>query len=226
MKPSRLKPALALALLGASLTLAGCANDDDTEMETRSFRIELVNLTANQPMSPPAALLDDNDWWQDGESASVALEKLAEGGDASELVANEDRARQASDLLLPGQTQSLTLEGESGHLRLQLATMLVNSNDAFSGISGEDLSDLASGEQRVLWLPARDAGTEANSELAGDIPGPAGGGEGFNAARNDVTGVVTLHPGVVGVEAGATDSALDASHRFDNPVLRVTISAL
>ncbi len=213
-------------LLASSLVLAGCANDDDDEMETRSFRIELLNLTANQPMSPPAALLDDSDWWSDGDSASVALEKLAESGDAGDLIAGEDRAIQASGLLLPGERVELTVEGEENELRLHLATMLVNTNDAFTGASGEDLSSLAAGEQRVLWLPARDAGTEANSELAASIPGPAGGGEGFNTGRDDVTDKVTLHPGVVGQEAGAADSALDQSHRFDNPVLRVTITAL
>lgn len=213
-------------LVASSLVLGGCANDDDETMRTRSFRIDVLNLTANQPMSPPAALLDDSDWWSDGSAASVALEQLAEGGDASALIAGEARAVQAAGLLLPGHSLTLTVEGGENALRLQLATMLVNSNDAFSGTSGEDLSTLAAGQQRVLWLPARDAGTEANSELAATIPGPAGGGEGFNADRDDSTAVVTLHPGVVGNQAGAADSALDASHRFDNPVLRVTISAL
>ncbi|HHC71597.1 MAG TPA: hypothetical protein ENK54_01765 [Thiotrichales bacterium] len=213
-------------LLASILLVAGCPSDDGEEIDTRLFHIELLNLTANQPMSPPVALLDDDDWWRDGEVASTAMERMAESGDPSELIAGEDRAAQADDLLLPGQRVDLIVEGDENGLRLQVATMLVNSNDAFSGTSGEDLSSLDPGEQRVLWLPARDAGTEVNSELAETIPGPAGGGEGFNATRDDVTGMVTLHPGVVGREAGAADSALDASHRFDNPVLRVTITAL
>jgi len=225
MKPINLLRYGGLTLLASSLLITGCSSDDD-EMEMRSFRIELLNLTANQPMSPPAALLDDSDWWQDGEAASVALEKLAESGDAADLIAGESDAVQAAGLLLPGQTVELTVSGEADELRLQLATMLVNSNDAFSGASGEDLANLPAGDQRVLWLPARDAGTEANSETAATIPGPAGGGEGFNADRDDSTGVVTLHPGVTGQENGAADSALDQSHRFDNPVLRVTITAL
>ncbi len=217
---------LPLSALVAALALAGCSSDNE-EMERRSFRIDLVNLTANQPMSPPVALADDGSaWWSDGSAASEALEHLAESGDASGLINGEDGAVQAGGLLLPGMTASLTVATDDAQPMLSLATMLVNTNDAFSGLTAEDLSDLQPGEQRVLWLPARDAGTEANSESAASIPGPAGGGEGYNADRDDVTGMVTLHPGVVGVEAGASDSALDASHRFDNPVLRVTISAL
>jgi len=225
MNQSRLPKLLPLAALMTSLALAGCAGPEG-EKPQRSFRIDLVNLTANQPMSPPVAATTDHSWWNDGSAASIALEHLAEGGDASALIDGEKNAVQTSSLLLPGMTASLTLKTDDERPMLSLATMLVNTNDAFSGLTAEDLSDLHSGEQRILWLPARDAGTEANSESAATIPGPAGGGEGFNADRDDVTGVVTLHPGVVGAEAGASGSALDASHRFDNPVLRVTISAL
>jgi hypothetical protein len=69
---------------------------------------------------------------------------------------------------------------------------------------------------------AYDAGTEANSEAKGTMPGPADGGEGFNASRDDVD-FVHIHPGVISMYDGLADSVLGASHRFDNPVLAVTI---
>ena len=104
--------------------------------------------------------------------------------------------------------------------------MLVNTNDAFSGINAMELDDLKLGHNRVVYTYALDAGTEANSELAGTIPGPADGGEGFNAVRDDVTSLVTYHGGVVSHDDGYTSSVLTESHRFDGPVLRVEITAM
>ena len=86
--------------------------------------------------------------------------------------------------------------------------MLVNTNDAFSGINAMELDQLESGHTRVVYSYALDAGTEANSELAGTIPGPADGGEGFNAIRDDVTSVVTSHAGVVSQDDGHATSVL------------------
>ena len=100
--------------------------------------------------------------------------------------------------------------------------MLVNTNDAFAGKGGIDLNALALGEQVTMNLPVYDAGTEGNNELAGTIPGPADGGEGFNAARDDVN-VVSRHSGVVTNIDGYADSVLDESHRFDTPVARLTV---
>ncbi len=64
--------------------------------------------------------------------------------------------------------------------------MLVNTNDAFTGMTAINISDLAIGDNITMLAVAYDAGTEGNSEVAETIPGSAGGGEGFNAARNDV----------------------------------------
>jgi hypothetical protein len=72
-------------------------------------------------------------------------------------------------------------------------------------------------------LPVYDAGTEANDEEAANVPDPAAGGEGFNASRNDVDWV-RIHPGVISSEDGLTGSALIGSHRFDNPVIKLTLT--
>jgi hypothetical protein len=75
----------------------------------------------------------------------------------------------------------------------------------------------------MMHYMAYDAGTEANTEAKGSMPGPADGGEGFNAARDDVN-FVHIHPGVISQYDGLADSVLMPSHRFDNPVLAVTIT--
>ena len=68
-----------------------------------------------------------------------------------------------------------------------------------------------------------DSGTELNDELAATIPGPAGGGEGFNTTRDD-TDVVSFHPGVISQDDGLATSALSGNHRFLNPGARITIT--
>ena len=70
---------------------------------------------------------------------------------------------------------------------------------------------------------AYDAGTEADSEEAATIPGPAGGGEGFNVARDDQADRVSMHSGVVSNNDGFATSNLTEQHRFDNPVVQIRI---
>ncbi|WP_277750232.1 spondin domain-containing protein [Pseudoalteromonas sp. PS5] len=73
---------------------------------------------------------------------------------------------------------------------------------------------------------AYDAGTELNTEAQGSIPGPADGGEGFNVERNDNQNMVTMHSGVVGNDDGLTSSTLTSIHKFDNPLLAITIERI
>ena len=164
-----------------------------------------------------------------GEAASAGLELLAEGGDNSGLL---DEVEGRSELsgegpVGPGASDTLELELDSddtGGALLTVITMLVNTNDAFTGLNAIDLSGMAVGDSVTRMGIAYDAGTEANSEAAGTLPGPVDGGEGFNAARDDLNDQVTMHGGVVTRDDGLSSSALDQSHRFDNPVVRFTIT--
>ena len=221
-------------LCGAFIVaLSACSdNDDDMDsMEHQSYRIKITNLTNAQPLSPSVALLHDSgfSFWKVGEAASVALETMAEGGDGSALlalsVANPQHADTAA--LAPGASTEFILEMKDiDDNYLSVAGMLVNTNDAFSGISGVALGNLDPGQKLSLFSYTFDAGTEMNSETAGTIPGPADGGEGFNAARDDVTSVVTLHSGIVSVDDNHATSTLSEADKFDNPTLRIEVLAL
>lgn len=214
-------------------SLVACDNNGDNttitpDPETYTFAINVLNLTNAQPFSPPAVILHGSDFsaWKVGEAASVALEHLAEGGDASELLASQSSQPQAiaAAPLGPGASADLEVSTtDTDALEVTVASMLVNTNDAISGMTGVDLSSMQVGDTKVYWTSAYDAGTEDNLEAAGTIPGPADGGEGFNASRDDVTGVVTLHGGIVGKDDGNPNSVLSSVHRFDNPVMRVEI---
>lgn len=236
MKPTdfTLKPSL-LAMLAAATLLTACGDDDnDTVDETppapvmQTFTVTVTNLTANQPMSPVilAAHASDAMLWNAGEMASEAIEKMAEGGDTADIAALDvlTSSVNGTGLLMPGasETLSITLD-ETDVASISLATMLVNTNDAFTGVNSYSIAGMQVDASSSMKFMAYDAGTEANTEAKGTIPGPADGGEGYNAARDDVD-FVHIHPGVISMYDGLDDSVLDASHRFDNPVLGVTIT--
>ena len=214
------------------VALAACSdNDNDTGPITKSYHITITNLTHAQPLSPPIALLHDEAFnlWSIGEGATLALEMMAEGGDGSALLAfaSANPQYQAMAALPPGGSSEFTLSTSQSSLnRLSLAGMLVNTNDAFSGLNSIELDALQPSQSVVFYSNVYDAGTEFNSELAGTIPGPADGGTGFDAIRDDVTSVVTLHGGIVSVDDGFSASTLSGADRFDNSALRIKVMAL
>jgi len=108
-------------------------------------------------------------------------------------------------------------------LHVSVASMLVNTNDAFTGIGAYDLSGLEAGDSVMMSLPVYDAGTEANSETAASIPGPAAGGEGYNEER-EARNTVAKHAGVVSAADGLSTSALNESHRFALTVAKVMVT--
>ena len=228
---------LAVTILSASL-LSACGgssdnnNDSGSEnnIETLSYDIKVTNLTSNQPLSPLFAQLHNSEYkaWKIGMAASVGLEMLAEGGDNSALLngqsSNVYRSISGAGAIGPGAADMLSIEADmSSSMQLTFISMLVNTNDAFIGRTGIDLSNLVVGEEVKYLLPIYDAGTEGNSELEGTIPGPADGGEGFNMARDDVD-YVARHPGIVGMDHGYSESVLNSTHGFDSPAAVLTIT--
>jgi len=227
------KPLFTPALI--AITLTGCNDSDyddsdmmdDTPMATEyQYQVTVKNLTNAQPLSPIAAILHSTgEIWQLGEMASAELESLAESGDHSGVMGADFVIESASNdnILMPGAQVEimLTTSDETASL-LSLATMLVNTNDAFSGLNQIDLSLLEVDAMLSFNTAVYDSGTEANSESAGTIPGPADVGEGFNAMRDDVD-FVSRHSGVVSADDGLTSSVLNNQHKFDNPAMSVKI---
>ncbi|WP_100643716.1 spondin domain-containing protein [Alteromonas facilis] len=225
---------LAMLALGF-LSLSGCSDDNDepTVMVpepapvTLTYDITVTNLTQAQPLSPLAVgLHEDISMWQIGESVSEAFELLAEEGDNAEFLANSEFLATASgaDILPPGETETVTVSITDGDaFFLTVATMLVNTNDAFAGVTQHPLSGMEVNQSVTLFANIYDAGTEANTEMAGTIPGPSDGGEGFNADRDDAN-AVSIHPGVVTGQDSLPNSVLSAIHRFNNPGLKIIVT--
>lgn len=225
-----------MLLVGLACGLAACSDDDDNDTpatpeppQMRTFTVEVKNLTEGQPFSPIAVIAtDDEALWQVGESASVALEMLAESGDNSQLLALPEVISSVSGSapVLPGMSDTVTLEMEaSDTASLTVAGMLGNTNDAFTGFTGWALSHLESGESMIFHPFIYDAGTEENTESAATVPGPAAGGEGFNAERESIN-KVTMHSGVVSMDDGLSSSALTQVNRFDNPAVEIIVTRM
>jgi len=209
--------------------------EEPDPMITYSYQVTVTNLTYAQPMSPIAVLLhNEGQLWTIGEMASVPLENLAESGDNADVLAESIvlSGQSGAGLLLPGMSEVVDIsytftDVNNAPMMISLATMLVNTNDAFTGVNALAINNLAIGESISLATSSYDSGTEKNSELMATIPGPAGGGsgEGFNAERDDID-KVAMHSGVVSVDDGLMMSALTQAHRFDNPTLSIMVTRM
>ncbi len=234
------KKIIGMSIVSSVLLLSACSQEDyptnsqppPPPPDTRTdFRFELVvtNLTHAQPLSPVAFVAHDAlTLWSLGASSSPELETMSESGDNSGILAISELLGTVggAGVILPGSSETVILETKQEAIAsLSVATMLVNTNDAFTGKTGIDVSGMQIGDSISMMTVAYDAGTEANSEGAATIPGPAAGGEGFNSGRDDVD-FVAHHSGVVGSDGGLMSSALNGTHKFDNPVMKITISRL
>lgn len=223
------------------LLLNACSSDDDDDNDNGEpssevrYRVSLTNLTNNQPLSPVAVVLHSNGYkgWTSGAPASDKLEYLAEGGTNRFFLEEADAASQVmatasgSAAIGPGTRDSVELTTMSNDgLQLTVVTMLVNTNDAFTGTTAYALGDMAVGDSLSLYTRVYDAGTEANTETAGSLPGPVADGEGFNATREGDVDFVSIHHGVVTTADGLSDSALDESYRFKGPAGMVVVERL
>ncbi len=225
-----------LGVIAIPLILSACGGDNsEATTETAEYRITILNISHNQPLSPPAIIMHDSGYraWSIGNAASAGLERLAESGSPSAFIeeaSGEISASTASESPIPpGDSATVEIStDQNDELELTVVSMPVNTNDGFSGITGLIIGLLALGDTREMVLPIYDAGTEFNSETSDTIPGPAsaptGGdpGEGYNPDRES-RDQVTRHPGVVTQTDGYADSTLNESHRFDNGVMKVLI---
>ena len=229
-----------LAITAVLAVAAGCDSSNNNGNNTpppvqplptmATFEVTVTNLTNAQPLSPVAVIAHGSGYqvFAVGSPATLGLEELAEGGSNAALLAEADAntgnvAATASGAAPVGAGASETisievLEQTLPGLRMSTSTMLVNTNDAITMLNGVSVADMAPGDVISMRTIAYDAGTEADTEEAQHIPGPAGGGEGFNAARDDEFDRVSMHTGVVGNDDGFATSDLNNQHKFDNAV--------
>ncbi|MEZ4701359.1 MAG: spondin domain-containing protein [Rhodothermales bacterium] len=248
-----MKTVAALTLLVA-LTLAGCQdslNDINAEPEAASaanenayghgdavYQVRVRNVTKGQPFTPPLAVTHSAaaDLFTVGEAASNGIKEIAENGNLDPLVGALSGSPEIGDLvvavssdippLLPGNEVTFEITSTPGHRYFSFASMLVCTNDGFTGIDSQMLPRRI-GDEIALGLNAYDAGTEINTEDFADIvpPCPALTGVASDDAGSGVSNPALAQNGVImhhdGVEGGV--DLVPAIHGWNDPVAKVHI---
>jgi Spondin_N len=219
-------PLLALVALLATALTAGAAWADDDEDDrggaTATWRVTVANLTpaGSQPLSPPLLVVHSKraDVWSVGEIASHGVAAIAE--DANNAVLESalpqlDGVKSASTgaggPIPPGASRTYTVETSGRFSRLSVLTMLVNTNDAFTGLDSVRLR----GRGASLTTMAYDAGSERNNERRSHIPGPCCNNP---FVRDPEGAVVRHHEGITG-----RGDLSPAVYDWDGPAARITI---
>ena len=184
---------------------------------SQMFEITLTNLTTGEPgtggqvLSPPIFVTHAAgiNLAAVGQPASPALVLLAENGDTSGLVALAAgagaNAMPTADVVPPGGSVTVTVTADMVNSSLSVGSMLVSTNDAFVAATDVPLFDENGAPVSAdIPLNAYDAGSEENTEMASDIPGPVGLDEaadppGSNERVPTEGGVIAPHEGIQGV---------------------------
>ncbi|MCA9400939.1 MAG: spondin domain-containing protein [Candidatus Omnitrophica bacterium] len=185
------------------------------------YEVTVTNLTKGIILTPPifATTRFNNQLsiFEAGQPSSSAIQKIAEGGDTSMLYDHFEAAGAVDVMtsptpILPGESITMDVYGWP-HGWLYFACMLVPTNDGFVALNGVKLRGLGS---ETYYLHAYDAGSEMNTEICADIPGPQCGGEGYNEEGGE--GYIFPHPGTHG-EADLSDEMYD----WSDPVAMITV---
>ena len=243
-----------IALLGSiivagviALTPAAMARHNN-DRGKRMYRVTIANATLGQPVAPsviathtdafrlfelgPTPVQGDSDY-----ALYFGLATVAETGSPVPLVdevAASDGVWEAVALLtdrtppilLPGESNSITIRASGNAKYLSAAAMLGATNDAFYAVRGA-LLPKGVGEITHVYANAYDAGSELNEESA-DTVGALGAtdddpmtGRGINVNGE---GYIHVHAGIHGI--GGPDGLIAAIYDWRNPVVEVTIERI
>ena len=209
------------------------------------YRVTITNLTGGQPLTPPvlSAHRRPVGIFKVGSPASLGVQEIAENGNPGPLVEElEDDAQVVSVVtgsapIVPADRTDETgfsdtgifeIDGGPGAKYLSWESMLICTNDGFTGVSGLRLP-ARSGDEITVQTIGYDAGTEINTEKFADIVPPCQGligvtgdpGTGTTNPALAEGGVVHIHEGIQG-----EGDLIAEIHGWTDPVATLTITAL
>jgi len=215
------------------------------DMHLRTYRVTLQNLTEGQALTPPliATHAYGTHIFTVGEPASAELQAVAENGNnmlLHDLLMADSRvldiAEGATGPLVPaanpGNTEftdsaDVIITGDPSARFLSLASMLICTNDGFTGLNSVRLPPAGA---KIILTSGYDAGTEMNTEDFADLVPPCQGLIGVSSADAGTgesnpmlaeNGVITYHAGIQG-----GDDLLPDVHGWKNPVAKITITCI
>jgi hypothetical protein len=242
MEPRLRRAAAAATAVSLALALAIPAVAEST----RTYEVTIKLVTGGQPLTPPliATHAGGTDIFSVAQPASLGVKEIAENGNLAPLLAAlaadpkvSDVAAAAAPLVPPGSPEfgtfsdrvTLTIDADSGARYLSYESMLICTNDGFTGIDRLLLPNQVGGSVSVVTA-SYDAGTEINTEDFADIVPPCQAligvssgepGTGMSDPALAEGGVIHHHPGI---EGGA--DLLPGVHGWTDPVTLVTITRI
>jgi hypothetical protein len=212
----------------------------------RHYEVTIENLTGGQALTPPLLATHSRsaDVFTIGEAASFGVKEIAENGNLAPLqealggnVHVFDVVAAGAPLVPAGTPGSamfddavtLTISADRGTKFLSYVSMLICTNDGFTGLDALQLPE-AVGDTISAYGAGYDAGTEINTEDFADIVPPCQGligissddvGTGMSNPELAEGGVIMHHDGIWG---GA--DLVPEIHGWDDPVIRVTVTRI
>jgi len=216
---------IAIAMLG--ITTSTFANYYNYN-RTTTYKVTVQNVTKGVIFTPVLTATHRNSvsFYDVGSPASEQLAAIAEGGDVGPLKEFLDGATSivtatavGEGLVFPGQSVEFTIEGDRWRDVFSLSAMLLPTNDTFVGLRNVRLPRYG---KRIYRAVAYDAGSEENTEICADIPGPQCGGDGSpSPAADGDEGYIYPSPGISGE---AELSSLE--YNWADPVALVTVERM
>jgi Spondin_N len=200
-----------LALAAAALLIPAAGSEPNSQ---RTWDVTVTNLTppGSQPLSAPLFVVHSKrtQIWSPGQIATHPLAAIAEDANNApaesafpQLPGVQHVFAGAGGAIPPGASRTYTVQTSGQFDRLSLLTMLVNTNDGFTGLDSLHLR----GNGTTLETMAYDAGSEVNNELAGFIPGPCCN---HPFVRDPEGELIRMHEGITG--RGDLDPAVYGWH--------------
>ncbi len=243
MKRSKRAALVAFALAG--LLVFGLPTSPATARRASGYRITIQNLISGQPLTPPVVALHRKqvDVFTPGDAASFEVKEIAENGNTQPLVDLLSAQAGVADVfageapIVPRDRQdetgfedtlTFTLEGGRAARYLSWESMLICTNDGFTGLDGVALPTRA-GETVTFFTTGFDSGTEMNTEDFADIVPPCQGligvssgepGTGTSNPAIATDDVIEVHQGIVG-----GSDLLPEVHDWIDPVAQVVVTA-
>jgi len=229
----------------ASLVVLGVVGGPAQAASTATYRVTITALIPGQPLTPPVVATHTRaiTVFRIGTPASFEVKEIAENGNTGPLASALDAETGVADvfsgsapLVAPGvpgassfpDTVTFTLQTGLGARFLSWESMLICTNDGFTGVSGLRLPPLV-GTPVTLGTLGYDAGTEINTEDFADIVPPCQGLVGVSSgepgtATSDPAlaagGVIHHHEGIAGIA-----DLVPSIHGWDTdaPVATITV---
>jgi hypothetical protein len=232
---------IAVAAFGLALTLMAPSDAySKSSKGSKTYKVTITNLTAGQPLTPPILVTHKSNTgiFEVGEWASEDIQQIAENGNGAPLLQSLSEDTGVHEVvtggapLVPannpggtgfGYSESFYISSQGGAKYLSFVSMLICTNDGFTGLSGIKLPK----DKTTVYTAAYDARTEMNTEDFADMVPPCQGligvssddpGTGMSNPMLAEAGIIIPHAGING-----GDDLIPAVHNWSDPVTKIEI---